>query len=156
MFFKKHHRAIAVLAVVVSISGVILKPIFISQSERKKIDSQNLKREKMGIPKIEEGWSTKNDVVWSAQGEAQTEKPFHKEKEVRDDFEIDRYVKVESDSVELMVELKYLFRVAPDSAWSSSFIKFINTKDDYKIESKNMSLMQVDSVLQKWNLSRTK
>lgn len=145
---------IVVLAVALSIGSAILKPILVFRNERKAIESDNLKREKMGIPKIEEGWITKNNNIWSAPDASESEKPSHKEKEVRDDFEVDRYVKVENDSIEHMVELKYSFRFSPDSAWSISFLKFINTKNDYKIESKEITLQQADSVLRQWNLSR--
>lgn len=147
--------------------------------------SFNEVRGRHGIPKIPSNWYTKTTSIvqvgvgfykytenspWGSQiwtdwsnNEARSNEPYHKEKEIykvfsaiRSTAEIDRYVYQVNDTTEIILELKFSFATSLDSAWSAELIKTIDSKEDYKIFSTNLSLSQADSVLNEWGLSRLK
>jgi len=53
-----------------------------------------------------------------------------------------------------LLEIKFNYLYEEDSAWSASIIKTIDTKDDYSIDSKDITLAQADSILFLWKLKR--
>lgn len=153
---------------------------FIRQSKKEPLGvKHNPERHKRGITLLPADWYTRDTAVipirgaklfrlstvsnyraiqiWSAFDSSKQSGAFHKEKEIQRvrtniDFEIDRFVKMENDSVELLLEVKYSYLYSPDSAWTVSLIKTIDTKDDYLVESRDLSKKQADSVLRAWKL----
>lgn len=124
----------------------------------KKINSERIEK---GVPIIESDWYTndrgyKSKYLWS--NFETMDIPYHKEKEVYqyDHKEIDRYEYNVNDTLTAMVETHFSFFL-PDSLnpWTCSYIK-ITDGLEYDIQSKSISLNQVDSILNKWNLSRIK
>lgn len=120
-------------------------------------------RKSLGIPVIPSDWFRKdcrgNICFWSAYKDGEKGVPRHKEKEVhrfvRDiDKEIDRYEFIMSDSVTYLLELSYRYLASHENSWTVYLIMEINAKDDYIVDSKDLSLRQGDSILTRWKLSR--
>jgi hypothetical protein len=139
-------------------------------------------RAKNGIPIIKDGWFTRNTSVvrvkggkftrnptthtswayqiWSDFDDSTKLKPYHKEKEIHIfpiRYEVDRFRKQENDTIEYLLEIKFIYDTSDSNErWSCSWIKISNLKADYLQEDRQLSLYQSDSILYSWGLSRYK
>jgi hypothetical protein len=155
---------------------------FIYESKKETFGIQyNEVRKKIGIPVIPPEWYTKNTSVipnikyfrfrfwtlpnywysqtWSNFNSSPKGRACHKEKEIQRylkaiDAEIDRFNYIVNDSTEFLLEIKYSYLYHGDSSWSASIIKTMSTKDDYLVNTKDIGLMEADSILAAWKLSR--
>jgi len=148
---------------------------FIHQSKKETFGiNYNDRRSKLRIPLLPKEWYTKETSVvpkinyfrlrfytlpnywysqyWSDFNSLMQTQPYHKEKEIKRfvrniDTEIDRFVNIVNDSTEYLLEINFNYLYEEDSAWSASIIKTIDTKDDYSIDSRDITLAQADSIL---------
>jgi hypothetical protein len=153
---------------------------FILQSKDEQFgQSYNDKRLALGIPLLPDDWYTKDTSflpkssyfrfrfwvvsnywstqTWSDFNSSKTKKVYHRDKEIHRlineiDSEIDRFVKVENDSTESIVEIRYSYLQKKDSAFNASLIKIINTPEDYRVESIDITLNKADSILNLWDI----
>ncbi len=138
--------------ILVSFTNVFEK---VNSSNHESGEVLNAKRDSLGISLIEPHWYTKdNDSFGSKWSDFKEHKiPYHKEKVVETNLEIDRFVNPISESESFLLEITYSFSSAKagENPWACYLIHELD-KDKYTYEPKEISKQEADSVLIGWGL----
>lgn len=157
---KKIHWGLSIVIIVTLVSFLWTTWADIEEDNFKYGKDFNKTRDSLGIPSIEENWVTNENNEWRrswrdpGRGISTTD-PIHLSKTSNFNgdtltSEEDRFHYETEDTLAFRVIYKYQFH---NATWDCKFIKY--RKERYPpTDSWTMTLMQADSVLNKWGLRR--